>query len=126
MKGGIALLAPAFVAIAICGLTAGDDPPIAGKAWQPAQESRLKRGPSPLPGVTTPETESTSWNVASPLLKAAVSPDVRPLSASPVEGEFPPPFPFRMRGPGSCCATTEHGNRRKAAQMAAWRPNRFP
>src|SRR6516162_6761537 len=59
MKRGILLVAPSAVAIAICGLFAGLEPPAAGNAWQPLQLVALKRGPRPDPFslVMLPETE---------------------------------------------------------------------
>jgi hypothetical protein len=47
-------------ATAICGFTAGLDPPIAGWTWHPAQLLRLNPGPRPTPLSMVPETESTS------------------------------------------------------------------
>jgi hypothetical protein len=44
---GTSLTAPALVATSSCGLVAGLLPPIAGCAWQPAQLSKLNRGPRP-------------------------------------------------------------------------------
>src|SRR5262249_31293504 len=49
MKYGTPLVAPYGVATAPCGLPAGLVPPTAGWAWQPAQLSKLKVGPNPLP-----------------------------------------------------------------------------
>src|SRR5580704_8301623 len=62
MKRGILFVAPSAVAIAICGLLAGLEPPTAGDAWQPLQLVALNRGPRPFPSsfVICPDTESTS------------------------------------------------------------------
>src|SRR5712691_230773 len=43
------------------GLVAGLDPPSAGWIWQPPQESRLKRGPSPSSTASTSENCSFPW-----------------------------------------------------------------
>src|SRR5882762_6109137 len=60
--------------------------------WQPAQESRLNRGPSPS------ATDSTSENFGIPwLVKKSSSPGVRPPIGVPA-----PAAP--ARGPGSDCA----------------------
>ena len=60
MKRGILLAAPSAVAIAICGLFAGLEPPGAGNECQPLRLVALKRGPSPVPFSIFPETESDS------------------------------------------------------------------
>src|SRR5206468_2899398 len=117
----IELAAPAFVATATCGFKAGEEPPTVGKAWQPEQLSRLKRGPRPLPGASVPETESTSWNVVFPLLNAASSPGVRLLSGSPVPREAE-----ALIGPGSRWARALPEKRKNADEMAAFKHVDWP
>src|SRR5258706_6652691 len=79
----------------VWGFTEGLDPPTAGCLWQPAQLSRLKRGPNPasVPG-TLPVTDATSLNESSPALKNFASLVVKPAIAPPA-----PAAP--LRGPGS-------------------------
>src|SRR5579863_7450864 len=93
---GTAFFAPSKVATATSGLVAGLVPPTVGKAWQPAQPLRLKRGPSPTPGSPGrfPETESTSRNRFCAAAKKFCS-----LVLSPASGPPAPGGP--TRGPGS-------------------------
>src|SRR5262249_34181847 len=63
MNDGTTFLAPCAVATATRGLVVGLEPPAASWEWQPAQLSRLKRGPKPSP------TASTSSNTSFDALK---------------------------------------------------------
>src|SRR6266849_8821922 len=95
MKGGTAFRAPSKVATATCGLAAGLEPPVAGKAWQPAQPFMLKRGPSPIPSSPgiVPETESISSNTVLAAAKKACS-----GARSPASGPPAPAVPPRQPG----------------------------
>src|SRR5947209_12577942 len=75
-NGGMELPGAMDAASTTCGLLAGGlDPPTAGKAWHPAQESRLNRGPSPS------ATVSAVLNLSKPmLLKKLISPGVNPAA----------------------------------------------
>src|SRR5882762_4082612 len=92
MKEGTVFPGATVEALASWGLMAGLVPPRAGWMWQPPQESRLKRGPSPSATASTCENCGIPW-----LLKKSSSPGVRPPIAVP-----PPAAP--PRGPGSDCA----------------------
>src|SRR5580693_7486237 len=59
-KDGSVFPGAILLRFATCGLMAGLDPPTAGCAWQPPQDLRLKRGPSPL------DTASTSLKTGTP------------------------------------------------------------
>lgn len=75
---------PSFVATAIWGLTAGLEPPMSGCAWQPAQLSRLNRGPRPASvSEMDPWTDATSWKTSFATGNTCCSKDVRPGSIPP-------------------------------------------
>src|ERR1700730_18684686 len=92
MKEGTVFQGAIVAARASWGLTAGLVPPRAGWMWQPPQESRLNRGPSPSATASTCENCGTPW-----LWKKSSSPAVRPPIGAPAPGAPP-------RGPGSDCA----------------------
>src|SRR6266481_1180653 len=92
MKEGTVFPGAIAEARASCGLLAGLLPPNAGWMWQPPQESRLKRGPSPSATPSTCKNCCTPW-----LLKKSSSPGVSPPIGVPAPGAPP-------RGPGSDCA----------------------
>src|SRR6266403_2328297 len=92
IKEGTVFPGATVEALASWGLMAGLVPPRAGWMWQPPQESRLKRGPSPSATASTCENCGIPW-----LLKKSNSPGVRPPIAAPAPGAPP-------RGPGSDCA----------------------
>src|SRR5205085_5884245 len=94
-KNGGVLCAPAAVAMATSGLIAGLVPPVAGCAWHPPHESRLKRAPSPS------GTVSCSSKSAFPSLKNSSWPAVRPASGAPAPAA-PPRTPGSWAGGGSC------------------------
>src|ERR1700732_431271 len=80
MNIGMWLCAPPSVDIAICGFIVGDVPPTAGCAWQPAQLSKLNRGPSPSGAPLGVEKE------AAPSVKNFGSTPVKPAIALPAPG----------------------------------------
>jgi hypothetical protein len=101
MNDGIVFLAPSAVASVTCGLRDGLLPPAAGWAWQEPQLLELNRGPRPEPGSMVPETESTSLNVFSAVLKNARLP-AGLLAATEASG--PPAAAAPVRTPGSVWA----------------------
>src|ERR1700730_1927515 len=108
MKEGTVFQGAIVAARASWGLTAGLVPPRAGWMWQPPQESRLNRGPSPSATASTCENCGTPW-----LLKKSSSPAVRPPIGAPAPGAPP-------RGPGSDCAK-QHVAVNRAARHVHWR-----
>src|SRR5262245_33673376 len=87
MKDGTTLLAPKAFASGTWGLSLGLLPPTAGWMWQPAQLSRLKRGPRPS------ATVSDSAKSALPASKSAVCVVLSPLTDLPA-----PASSFRTPG----------------------------
>src|SRR6266511_3700928 len=86
MNQGTVFVAPASVASATCGLTAGDVPPTVGCAWHEAQLFPLNLGPRPgsVFGMNcSPSTDCCSINTSNPAEKnfdsRGVMPDRDPL-----------------------------------------------